>query len=31
MMNNGIMSVAQRMQRLGRDGDTILAVLLQGL
>lgn len=25
MMNNGIMSVAQRMQRLGRDGDTILA------
>ena len=24
-MNNGIMSVAQRMQRLGRDGDTILA------
>ena len=25
MMGNGIMSVAQRMQRLGRDGDTILA------
>lgn len=25
MKNNGIMSVAQRMQRLGRDGDTILA------
>ena len=24
-MNNGIMSVAQRMQRLGRNGDTILA------
>ena len=24
-MNSGIMSVAQRMQRLGRDGDTILA------
>ena len=25
MMGNGIMSVAQKMQRLGRDGDTILA------
>ena len=24
-MNNGIMGVAQQMQRLGRDGDTILA------